>query len=406
MWLSKPSVGITEHGLLSGLSDDDHLQYLLRNVLTIHGDIFTRNGSNIVRRAPDTDGKVLTTHNTGKLPTWESIPSMFGVVQSKDYAYGIITSVVLNNDNIYFMAGSSHIIKLKSSDLSYTANFATANKYSLAIDNNYLYYVGYNGHHIYRLDLATFSSESSLEILNVGGQHFGQAVCIRRLAINSVTNKLWATFDTGFVAKVDTATFTQDGQVDCGNDHNRGLAIDEINDKIYISGEISTEYPWIYKVDGATISVDANLGLTDTGGSGAQRPDIYVCECDRERQELYCAGYGSLHKNHIYVVDLNTFQEKYPLKYDIGDGRIMYGCISPSTGYVYLGTYNPAAPSPCNIFAVKEKGFIIRAILRNINPINSGYNGLCIAYNSNTDMFYVGSENLSNNSRLIQLTGF
>jgi len=72
MWLSKPADIITDHGLLSGLSDNDHLQYILRNILTAHGDVLTRNGANIVRLAPNADGKVLTTHGIGSLPTWET----------------------------------------------------------------------------------------------------------------------------------------------------------------------------------------------------------------------------------------------------------------------------------------------------------------------------------------------
>jgi hypothetical protein len=54
------SVGITDHGALSGLGDDDHTQYLLRSVVTTKGDLLTATGSaTITRRAVGTDGHVL-----------------------------------------------------------------------------------------------------------------------------------------------------------------------------------------------------------------------------------------------------------------------------------------------------------------------------------------------------------
>lgn len=52
--------GVTDHGLLTGLGDDDHTQYLLRNVLTTKGDVFVRNSSEITRLPVGTNGQVLT----------------------------------------------------------------------------------------------------------------------------------------------------------------------------------------------------------------------------------------------------------------------------------------------------------------------------------------------------------
>lgn len=52
--------GVTDHGLLTGLSDDDHPQYQLRSALTTKGDVYARDASGIVRLGVGTDGQVLT----------------------------------------------------------------------------------------------------------------------------------------------------------------------------------------------------------------------------------------------------------------------------------------------------------------------------------------------------------
>lgn len=53
------SGGTTDHGALSGLTDDDHTQYLLRSVLTTKGDLFVRTSSAIARQAVGADNKPL-----------------------------------------------------------------------------------------------------------------------------------------------------------------------------------------------------------------------------------------------------------------------------------------------------------------------------------------------------------
>lgn len=53
------SGGTTDHGNLTGLSDDDHTQYLLRSVLTTKGDLFVRESSAIGRLAVGSDGQLI-----------------------------------------------------------------------------------------------------------------------------------------------------------------------------------------------------------------------------------------------------------------------------------------------------------------------------------------------------------
>ena len=61
--------GQIDHGAaLTGLSDDDHTQYVLRSILTTNGDLFTRTGGAIARLALGSLGKVLV--NTGGAPAW------------------------------------------------------------------------------------------------------------------------------------------------------------------------------------------------------------------------------------------------------------------------------------------------------------------------------------------------
>lgn len=53
-----------DHGSLSGLTDDDHTNYVLRNILTTRGDLFRRGASAIERVALGTTGQVLTSDGT------------------------------------------------------------------------------------------------------------------------------------------------------------------------------------------------------------------------------------------------------------------------------------------------------------------------------------------------------
>jgi len=52
--------GVTDHGALTGLADNDHPQYQLKNILTSKGDLYTRDATDIVRVGVGTDGHVLT----------------------------------------------------------------------------------------------------------------------------------------------------------------------------------------------------------------------------------------------------------------------------------------------------------------------------------------------------------
>ena len=53
------TASVTDHGALTGLGDDDHTQYVLRNILTTKGDIFVRGASSIARLPIGTDGQKL-----------------------------------------------------------------------------------------------------------------------------------------------------------------------------------------------------------------------------------------------------------------------------------------------------------------------------------------------------------
>lgn len=65
--------GVTDHGALTGLTDDDHPQYVLRSILTTRGDLFRRGASAIERVALGTTGQVLTSDGTDAV--WDDPPS-------------------------------------------------------------------------------------------------------------------------------------------------------------------------------------------------------------------------------------------------------------------------------------------------------------------------------------------
>lgn len=64
------SGGVTDHGALTGLADDDHEQYVLRSILTTRGDLFRRGASAIERVALGADGRVLASDGTDAV--WEA----------------------------------------------------------------------------------------------------------------------------------------------------------------------------------------------------------------------------------------------------------------------------------------------------------------------------------------------
>jgi hypothetical protein len=124
--LSWAEAGVTDHGALTGLGDDDHTQYLLvdgtramsgdldlgNNDITnpgsstfstiygagtdgTHGDILFRGASNWERLAPGDDGYVLTTHDTGSDLTWEpkGSPALHASTHLPDNTDGLTVAV-------------------------------------------------------------------------------------------------------------------------------------------------------------------------------------------------------------------------------------------------------------------------------------------------------------------------
>lgn len=60
-----------DHGTLTGLGDDDHTQYVLRNILTANGDIFTRTAGAIARLGIGTSLQLLRT--VAGAPSWQTL---------------------------------------------------------------------------------------------------------------------------------------------------------------------------------------------------------------------------------------------------------------------------------------------------------------------------------------------
>jgi hypothetical protein len=62
------NAGTIDHGAITGLTDDDHTQYVMRSILTTNGDIFIRSGGVIARLGIGSEGQVLTV--TSGAPAW------------------------------------------------------------------------------------------------------------------------------------------------------------------------------------------------------------------------------------------------------------------------------------------------------------------------------------------------
>jgi len=73
--------GTIDHGTdLTGLTDDDHTQYMLKTILTTEGDIMYRNATVPTRLAIGTAGKVLAVNSGATAPEWVDNPPSFPVV--------------------------------------------------------------------------------------------------------------------------------------------------------------------------------------------------------------------------------------------------------------------------------------------------------------------------------------
>lgn len=62
--------GVSDHGELDGLLDNDHTQYVLRSILSADGDLFIRSGGGVSRLPIGSADQVLTV-SIGGLPSWE-----------------------------------------------------------------------------------------------------------------------------------------------------------------------------------------------------------------------------------------------------------------------------------------------------------------------------------------------
>jgi len=88
-----------DHGSIGGLADDDHVQYVLRSILTTNGDLFVRLAGVIDRLGigASPDGYVLTL--AGGLPSWASI----GITQYTDeMAEDAVGGILLDTASIDF----------------------------------------------------------------------------------------------------------------------------------------------------------------------------------------------------------------------------------------------------------------------------------------------------------------
>jgi hypothetical protein len=57
--LASFSGGVSDHGSLTGLEDDDHTQYVRKTTLTTKGDILVRDGTQVIRMGAGTNGSYL-----------------------------------------------------------------------------------------------------------------------------------------------------------------------------------------------------------------------------------------------------------------------------------------------------------------------------------------------------------
>jgi hypothetical protein len=91
-----------DHGTLTGLGDDDHTQYVLRNILTTNGDLFTRTAGAVARLGIGTSLQLLRT--VAGAPTWVTLSptvtlgtDLSGNVTLTDLASGTLGATIVND---------------------------------------------------------------------------------------------------------------------------------------------------------------------------------------------------------------------------------------------------------------------------------------------------------------------
>lgn len=101
--------GVSDHGALTGLLDDDHTQYVLRSILTTNGDIFTRIAGAVSRLGVGSEGQVLSV--VSGLPSWQNsaaadahgwrVDEIIEVTSSQAIAADFPSSGVFDTDREY-----------------------------------------------------------------------------------------------------------------------------------------------------------------------------------------------------------------------------------------------------------------------------------------------------------------
>jgi len=375
MWLVKPANIITDHGLLSGLSDDDHLQYLLRNVLTTHGDIFSRNASVIQRIAPNTDGKILTTHNIGSLPTWEPPLAEFARIgKYENDAYGGALGAIIDESNgILYHGCAYNILKINLFNFSLIANVATGYPYGLQLDSTYLYYIHFLGTEgLYRLLLSDFSTINFLD-LSAYITGWGSAYHTKCCAIDTKNNLIYiggtgGATSNGTVVKVNTSTFAYVADIDLGNYTTvNGMCIDAANQKLYLA--CLNRYVKKIRLDTFAVEATYDAGTPNSDFSNVfLNNDKTLLFAIRQNGEVHC----------LKTSNMNILFDKIT-----GLGTIHAGDIDASAGYLYLATW----ANPSKIIVIRTNDCTVRTSFDLSN--GEGY-GIALTVDKTRGHHYVG----------------
>lgn len=107
-WVSF-GAGVTDHGALTGLSDDDHTQYVLRSILTTKGDLFARTTTGVDRVAVGTNDYVLTADSTASTGVAWKVPAGSGTL---DDLTDVDTSGVGDGDVLTYDSGTTTWVAL------------------------------------------------------------------------------------------------------------------------------------------------------------------------------------------------------------------------------------------------------------------------------------------------------
>ncbi len=232
-------------------------------------------------------------------------------------------------------------------------------------------YVGHQGSPLYRVDGTTGTATDSVTA----------GLVVAAVAVNPVTNRVYAATDSG-VAVLDGTTLSRIalvavGKNDQGVQNRQGLAVDSINNRIYVAvvAGIASPQPVLRRIAGATntFSTANDVALPDTGNGAVFNPVdglVYVTIPDSN-----------------LVVGIDPVAKTIVKRIAVGNEPFAIA-LNPVTNRLYVIDQIFTSNYPFNLYVINPVAGAVTATL----PM--GYQAASLAVDAVNNRVYVGAKYL------------